>query len=67
MDNETIEDIEAYGEDPEASARPGTGLGFDSGRRRLEAVYGRDARVEVKAAPDRFRVELSLPALPPGG
>jgi hypothetical protein len=53
--------------DPGSPARPGAGLGLDSVRRRLEAVYGRPARVEVKPAPDLFRVELTLPATPGEG
>ncbi len=49
--------------DPGMTPRPGTGLGLDSVRRRLEAVYGRDAEMRITADPDRFRVELVVPAL----
>jgi two-component system, LytTR family, sensor histidine kinase AlgZ len=51
--------------DPEARRRAGAGMGLANVRRRLEAAYGRDATVNVEAAPDRFRVELSLPSAPP--
>jgi two-component system, LytTR family, sensor histidine kinase AlgZ len=50
--------------DPGAPSRPGSGLGLENVRRRLEAVYGRDAEVQVTKGPDRFRVELRLPASP---
>jgi LytS/YehU family sensor histidine kinase len=47
--------------DPERSRRAGAGVGLDNVRRRLETLYGREARVTVKEADGRFRVELSLP------
>jgi hypothetical protein len=47
--------------DPDGEARPGQGVGLDNVRRRLEAAYGREARMDVLAQPDRFRVELTLP------
>ena len=43
-----------------ASARPG-GLGLDNVRSRLDAMFGRDARIDVHTAAGRFRVELQLP------
>jgi two-component system sensor histidine kinase AlgZ len=50
--------------DPEARRRAGAGLGLTNVRRRLEAAYGREATVNVEAAPDRFRVELTMPSPP---
>ena len=49
-------------QDPEAPAARSSGLGLANVRLRLQARYGAGARLEVRAAPDRFRVELSLPA-----
>jgi two-component system, LytTR family, sensor histidine kinase AlgZ len=51
--------------DPDSASRPGTGLGLDSVRRRLEAVYGRDAEMNVHRSASGFRVELRLPSLRP--
>jgi two-component system, LytTR family, sensor histidine kinase AlgZ len=54
--------------DPDARISKGTGLGLDNVRRRLAAVYGREATMQVRSEPSRFRVELSLPdgpAAPP--
>jgi two-component system sensor histidine kinase AlgZ len=48
--------------DPAARRRAGAGLGLSNVRRRLEALYGRDASLVAENGPDRFRVELSLPA-----
>ena len=48
-------------------SRPGTGLGLDSVRRRLDAVYGREATIAVTREPSSFRVELRLPLSPPAG
>jgi two-component system sensor histidine kinase AlgZ len=50
--------------DPDSAARPGTGLGLDSVRRRLDAVYGRDAEMSVQKSDSTFRVELRLPSFP---
>jgi two-component system sensor histidine kinase AlgZ len=47
--------------DPEAPRRKGTGLGLENVRRRLEAAYGREARLRTDEAEDRFRVELFVP------
>ena len=49
--------------DPQASSRPGTGLGLDNVRRRIDTLYGHEARLEVRVEADAFRVELDLPAL----
>src|SRR5262245_23161962 len=49
--------------DSQASSRPGSGLGLDNVRRRIDTLYGRDARLEVRAEPGTFRVELDLPVL----
>lgn len=40
--------------------RPG-GLGLDNVRSRLDAMFGRDARMDTHAGAGRFRVELHLP------
>jgi two-component system sensor histidine kinase AlgZ len=42
------------------AARPG-GMGLDNVRNRLDAMFGRDARMETRAAAGLFRVELELP------
>jgi LytS/YehU family sensor histidine kinase len=44
-----------------AAARPG-GMGLDNVRGRLEAMFGREARMDARNAAGQFRVELSLPA-----
>lgn len=49
--------------DPDGARRAGTGTGLANVRRRLEALHGREARVEVVAEPARFRVTVSLPAV----
>ena len=43
-----------------AVPRPG-GLGLENVRRRLTAMFGREASLETHATADRFRVELHLP------
>jgi len=50
--------------DPDSAARPGAGLGLDSVRRRLDAVYGRAAEMNVQRSASGFRVELRLPSFP---
>ena len=50
--------------DPEsgsATARPG-GMGLDNVRSRLDAMFGREARMDTRVGAGQFRVELSLPA-----
>jgi hypothetical protein len=48
--------------DPGATAaRPG-GMGLDNVRNRLDAMFGRDARMEAHVEAGHFRVELLLPA-----
>ncbi len=49
--------------DADAPGRRGTGIGLQNVRRRLAALHGTDAELEVKATDDAFRVELRLPAL----
>jgi len=44
-----------------ASARPG-GVGLDNVRGRLDAMFGREARVDARVEHGRFFVELRLPA-----
>jgi hypothetical protein len=48
--------------DPERAAAPGTMLGLENVRRRLAACYGDRALMAVDRRPDRFRVELRIPA-----
>jgi LytS/YehU family sensor histidine kinase len=43
-----------------ATARFG-GMGLDNVRNRLDAMFGRDARVDVDARDGQFRVELHIP------
>ena len=52
--------IENPCEDDAAAVRPG-GMGLDNVRSRLDAMFGRDARIDAHAAAGRFRVELTLP------
>jgi two-component system sensor histidine kinase AlgZ len=48
--------------DPDTPGRKGTGIGLQNVRRRLDAVYGREADLRVQADGVIFRVEISLPA-----
>jgi signal transduction histidine kinase len=48
--------------DPERAAAPGTMLGLENVRRRLAACYGERALMAVDRRPERFRVELRIPA-----
>jgi two-component system sensor histidine kinase AlgZ len=43
-----------------AVARPG-GMGLDNVRNRLHAMFGREARMDARAAAGSFRVDLELP------
>jgi hypothetical protein len=47
--------------DAEAPRRPGTGIGLENVRRRLETLYGRAAEMRARSEPASFRVELELP------
>lgn len=47
--------------DPDRARRPGTGIGLSNTRRRVEAFYGAEARVDVSEEPENFRVDLMLP------
>ncbi len=47
--------------DAEAPRRPGTGIGLENVRRRLETLYGRAAEMRARSEPESFRVELELP------
>jgi two-component system, LytTR family, sensor histidine kinase AlgZ len=47
--------------DPERPASRGTGLGLANVRGRVDAMFGPRARVDVQAAPERFRVLLLFP------
>jgi hypothetical protein len=46
--------------DPDGSRR-GTGLGLDIVRRRLDAAFGDAAVVAVEAAPERYKVSVTIP------
>ena len=48
--------------DADAPRRPGTGIGLENVRRRLETTYGRAAEMRARPDPGSFRVELELPA-----
>ena len=37
-------------------------MGLDNVRNRLDAMFGREARMDAQTAAGRFRVEVSLPA-----
>lgn len=50
--------------DPERRAKPG-GVGLDNVRRRLEAAWGHEARLEVQDSGDEFQVRLTMPAQSP--
>ncbi len=50
--------------DPDA-VRKGTGLGLDIVRRRLAAAFGDRAEMSIDAAPESYRVSLSLPVEEP--
>jgi hypothetical protein len=47
--------------DGDAPRRPGTGIGLENVRRRLETLYGRAAEMRARSEPTSFRVELELP------
>lgn len=48
--------------DPDAPRSRGAGVGLENVRRRLEALYGSEARLTVHAETEAFGVGLSLPA-----
>jgi LytS/YehU family sensor histidine kinase len=52
--------------DAEAPGRRGTGIGLQNVKRRLAALHGADASLEVTKSEDAFRVELRLPAFRAG-
>ncbi len=47
------------------AARKGTGLGLDIVRKRLAAAFGDRASLSIDAAPESYRVSLSLPVEEP--
>jgi sensor histidine kinase YesM len=49
--------------DPEVPPRVHGGHGLDNVRRRLNAMFGDDARIEAVATAEAFRVELNLPCI----
>ncbi len=48
--------------DPDSPGRQGAGVGLENVRRRLAAVFGREAEVQTRKEAASFRVELRLPA-----
>jgi LytS/YehU family sensor histidine kinase len=52
--------------DPDPSVRPSAGVGLDNVRRRLEATFGKAARLETRSEPSRFQVNIDLPSIKPG-
>ena len=52
--------------DADAPRRPGTGIGLENVRRRLETLYGRTAELRARSEPASFRVELELPEVAAG-
>jgi hypothetical protein len=59
--SERLELVVENPRDPDASTRPGTGVGLENVRRRVAAVYGKEGQVEVRRDDGWFRVELRLP------
>lgn len=58
--------VEDVAEGPRGSAPPsGTGLGLDNVRRRLEALYGPDARLEAGPTGEGWAAEARLPFVVP--
>ncbi len=49
--------------DPDAPARKGAGIGLQNVRRRLSALHPERSSLRLLPQPDRFRVELRLPAV----
>jgi sensor histidine kinase YesM len=47
--------------DADTSGADSRGVGLDNVRRRLAVMFGRDARLETRAEPGRFRAQLDLP------
>lgn len=48
--------------DPDVAPRHHGGVGLENVRRRLQTAFADRARVDAVAEPDRFRVDLNLPA-----
>jgi LytS/YehU family sensor histidine kinase len=48
--------------DPDAPARPGTGVGLANVRQRLAAKWGADGLFAAKRLADRYLVVISVPA-----
>jgi LytS/YehU family sensor histidine kinase len=49
-------------EEEEAAAPAGCGIGLDNVRRRLAAAFAHEAGIHWTREPQRFRVDLTLPA-----
>jgi sensor histidine kinase YesM len=52
--------------DPDVPPRRGEGMGLTNVRRRLDAMYGDLGSILLREAPDRFRVEVTIPDRVPG-
>jgi hypothetical protein len=52
--------------DPDPPDHPTRGVGLENVRRRLEATFGRAARLETRNEPTRFRVDIDLPCTKQG-
>ncbi len=50
--------------DPERPTSRGAGVGLANVKARVEALFGHRARLDIEAAPERYRVRLLLPATP---
>ena len=48
--------------DPDRPSNAGTGIGLENTRRRVQTFYGGNAKIDVVAEPERFRVAMILPA-----
>ena len=48
--------------DPDRPSSSGTGIGLGNTRRRVQTFYGSNAKIDVVAEPERFRVAMTLPA-----
>jgi hypothetical protein len=49
--------------DPDRPARKGTGVGLSNVRSRLRALHGAEASVDAADEHDRWRVDITMPAI----
>ena len=52
--------------DPDRPRRKGTGLGLSNVRSRLRALHGSEATVDAVEENERWRVDITMPAIDPG-